>query len=83
MSKMVRTFRGDWIIFDLTLQGLVSEQDNKPGITTGRCSNLKHAKKFNFHKDAVEYMESKEIDGVLLSSTSIDVPWDYVNGVPT
>ena len=80
---MVRTFRGNWVIFDIATRGLVSGSELDQAVKMARCSDLNRARIFKTKEDADIYGQMF-IAGefVSLSTVSMDVPWDYATNKP-
>lgn len=77
INQLVRTFRTDFVIIDLDSEGLVSLEDDTDGVFVSRCSDISRAMKFNKFSEASGYAAVKGLRYAVISTRSLDVPWDY------
>lgn len=71
---MVRTIRGDWVIFSAKKMAMVGE--SLPGATSW-CMDVSRARKFATWAAADRFADGMGGQYAIFSSWSRDIPWDY------
>lgn len=83
---MVRTFRKDFVIFDMKCGGLVGFNEDEVTVRKSRASSLQRAMIFDVRKDAEDYIENNEFlckeQSYILSTDDRDIPWNYETNRP-